>query len=692
MANLPHLEIRKRIVLLFFILFIIFLILAFRLSWIQLINSSHYQEKAIEQRRMQVKVEPKRGIIYDRNGNKLAVSASSETVVAIPPEIDMPEETARKLADVLEMDYNLILERLTRDARAVYVKRKLNEEMAAKVRELNLKGITFTEESKRFYPNDNLASHVLGFAGIDSQGLDGLELAYDRYLRGNPGKIEIERDASGRLLPYASEDYIAPQDGYDIYLTIDEVIQYIVERELDRAQMEFSISGGTVIVMEPETGHILAMANRPDYNPNNFADYSQKEWRNRGISDGFEPGSTFKIMTTAAALESGVVNENDVFVDPGYIKVSGEQISCWKAGGHGRQTFAEVVQNSCNPGFVQVGMRLGKEEFYNYIAAFGFGKTTEIRLPGEARGILSDYSRIGPVELATMAFGHGINVTPIQLTAAVAAVANDGLLMRPGLVKEIRSPDGELIEEINPLSIRKVISSETALRTTKLLERVVSDGTGESAYIEGYRVGGKTGTAKHYSAEVYDSSFIGILPVDDPKLVITVVLYDVTGPTYYGSQTAAPIFRNIALDVLRYLEIPPETGYILNEDEPVEYIKIPDVQGLNTYEAEEKLRKSNFDVKLIGKNEKILKQVPLPGAEVLSGTTILLFTEDETELEAAYYIVVPNLIGMNRIEVHDIISELGFSVSFHGEGRVAKQSIQPGERIPGGSKIEVYLQ
>jgi stage V sporulation protein D (sporulation-specific penicillin-binding protein) len=691
LANLPQLQVRKRIIFLFVIFFMTVIMLSLRLVWIQVINSEEYQEKAIEQRRMQIKVEPKRGIIYDRKGNELAISASSETVVAIPPEIDDPEETARKLASVLEMDYSYVLERLTKNARAVYVKRKLDKEMAARVRQLDLKGITFTEESKRYYPNDNLASHILGFAGIDSQGLDGLELSYDKYLRGTPGRIEIEKDATGRSLPNSSEEYVPPRNGYNIYLTIDEVIQYIVERELDRALKEFNISGGTVIVMEPKTGSILALANRPDYNPNYFADYPQKNWRNRAISDGFEPGSTFKIITTAAALESGVVNENDIFVDPGHIKVSGENISCWKAGGHGRQTFAEVVQNSCNPGFVQVGMRLGKEEFYNYITALGFGKPTEVKLPGEARGILSEFDAIGPVELATMTFGHGINVTPIQLTAAVAAIANDGLLMRPRLVKEIRTPEGELYQTVDPIPVRQVVSSETSKRTLKLLERVVSDGTGVNAQIEGYRVGGKTGTAKHYGAEVYDSSFIGVLPIDDPRLVITVVLYDVTGFPYYGSQTAAPIFRNIALDVLRYLEIPPELE-LPEEDTPQKRILVPDVKGLSVFEAEEMLRKNHFDVKLIGGSDKILKQVPLPGAEVLTGTTILLYTEEEAELEKNYYIAVPDLTGLTREEAANLLAELGLVLIFEGEGKVIKQDLEPGSRVPGGSQIKVVLK
>jgi stage V sporulation protein D (sporulation-specific penicillin-binding protein) len=679
------LQARKRIVILFFLFFLLIIALSIRLFFIQVVYSSEYQKRAFEQRTRELKVEPRRGIIYDRRGRELAISASSETVVAIPLEIESAVDTARKLASVLNMDYNTVYNRITRKASAVYVKRKVSEEEALAVKKLDLPGITFTEESKRFYPRNNLASHILGFAGIDSQGLEGLELSYDNYLKGKPGKIAIERDATGRYIPDGVKQYIAPEDGYNIYLTIDESIQYIAERELDKAMKEFQVSGGTVIIMDPRTGGILALANRPDYDLNNFADYPQKNWRNRAISDGFEPGSTFKIITTAAALEEGVVNENDRFFDPGHIKVSGEILNCWRLGGHGSQTFTEVVQNSCNPGFVQVGMRLGKESFYNYIRAFGFGEKTSIRLPGEASGILANYDAIGPVELATLSFGHGITVTPIQLTTAVAALANKGMLMQPRLVEEIRDHDGNVVEKIEPVQARQVVSKETALRTLKLLEKVVSDGTGTSAAIEGYRIGGKTGTAKHYGAEVYDSSFIGILPVDDPQLVILVVFYDVTGPIYYGSQTAAPVFRNIAIDTLRYLGISPKIDN--NKNENTKEIVVPDVKNMEVYEAENILRKNALDVKIIGRKDTIIKQVPLAGAKVLENTTVLIFTEEDNEHK--YYTTVPDFKGLKVEEAQNLSSQLGLILSVKGNGRITKQDIQPGERVPGATRINV---
>lgn len=689
MSTRPHLEVRKRIIFLFFLLFLLTMVLSLRLVWIQVVNSDEYQQKALEQRTRGLKVEPKRGIIYDRQGRELAVSASSETVVAIPLEIKDSVDTARRLSNILEMDYDYIYDRITRKASAVYVKRKVSEEISEEILKQDFDGITFTEESKRFYPKGNLASHVIGFAGIDSQGLDGLELSYDKYLRGKPGKIEIERDAAGRYIPDGVQEFVIPQDGFDIYLTIDEVIQYIAERELDQAMNEFEISGGTVIIMDPRTGSILALANRPDYDLNYFANFPQKNWRNRAISDGFEPGSTFKIITTASALEAGVVNEYDRFVDPGHIKVSGEKINCWKYGGHGSQSFAEVVQNSCNPGFVQVGMRLGKETFYNYIKAFGFGKDTSINLPGEAKGILSAFDAIGPVELATMSFGHGMTTTPIQLASAVSAVANKGMLIQPKLVEEIRDSNGELVEKIESLKVRQVISEETADRTLKLLESVVADGTGSSAKIEGYRIGGKTGTAKHYGAEVYDSSFIGILPINDPQLVVLVVFYDVTGYPYYGSQTAAPVFRNIALDTLRYLDIPPQLT--VNEDDLIiNRVKIPELKGHDIYEAENILRKHRLDVKIIGGNNTVVRQVPLAGADVLEGTTVLLFTEED--YDSNYLLVVPDLKGLSKEEANNLMGQLGLKLVTEGTGKIIKQDIQAGERVPGGTNIVVELK
>ena len=692
MLNRIDHEIKKRILFLLIILTLIFILFVAKFFWIQIINNEKYQKIAISQRLRELKVEPRRGIIYDRNGNQLAVNATAETIVAIPSDISNPKELAEKLAHILEMEYEDIYNRLTSNSSAKYIKRKVEEDKIKRVKSLNAEGIIFKDESKRYYPKDDLASHILGFAGIDNQGLEGIELSYDKYLQGIPGKIAVERDASGRILPDSIKEYVPSTRGYNLHLTIDEVIQYIAERELDNAMEKFQISGGTAIVMNPQDGSILAMANTPDYDPNRFSEFPQKSWRNRAISDSFEPGSTFKIITTAAALEEGVVNEGDSFYCSGSVKVSGENIHCWKAGGHGQQTFTDVVTNSCNPGFVQVGMRMGKEGFYDYIKGFGFGEETSIKLPGEADGLVYKYDKIGPVELATMSFGHGITATPIQLISAVSAVANDGMLLEPKLVDKITDENGNIIKKIGKKPVRQVITKDTAKRTRSLLKKVVDEGTGKSAGIDGFKIGGKTGTAKHYNKNIYDSSFIGMVPTDKPEFVVLVVLYDVSGGVYYGSQTAAPIFRNIVLDILRYRDITPDIEK--EENDELETIEIIDVVGKNVNKAEKELRKNGFDVKIIGIGDEVLKQVPVSGVKVNQNSTIILFTDEKSLNNTGYYVAVPDLNGMEVTNAKKILNRLGLNLIVNGDKTniIIKQDISPGERVKAGSTIIVNTE
>ncbi|SJZ35464.1 stage V sporulation protein D [Selenihalanaerobacter shriftii] len=687
------LQIRKRIFWLFLIVVLFMSMIILRLGWIQLFDNDFYQSRALDQRLRKLKVEPRRGFIYDRNGEELAISGSADTVVAVPSEIENPNQVAEKLSLILEMDREKIYKRITKKAYAVYLERKISKEETAKIKSLDLSGITFTEESKRFYPKDSLASHILGFAGIDSQGLNGIELSYDQILRGKPGRIMIEKDATGQQIPEGVEEYLDPKNGNNIYLTIDHVIQYIVERELKKSLQVNEAKGGTIIVMDPQSGEILALANRPTYNPNHFAQYSPGLWRNSAISDTYEPGSTFKIVTMSAGLEEGVVNPKDNFFDPGYIKVSGEVIRCWKSGGHGKQTFAEVVANSCNPGFVQVGQRVGKKDFYKYVKAFGFGQDTDIRLPGEANGLVYSYDDIGPVELATMSFGHGISVTPIQLVTAISAVANGGKLLKPHLVEKIENEQGRIIKEFKPELIRQVISKETAQTVRKLLEGVVTDGSGKNAQVEGYRIGGKTGTAKHYGVQSYDSSFVGILPVGNPELVVLVVMKGVTSYPYYGSQVAAPMFHNIVKDVVRYLEIPPNkgSGEDEKEEEEVRKVRVPNLINHPLNEVDMRLRKLGLNFKLEGNGEKILDQVPKPGVKVDVGTTVILFSSDGLSTKGRYKVTVPNLEGRSLNDAQNLLAKLGLKLDWQGNGKVIFQKPTAGFRVEAGSTIEVEL-
>jgi stage V sporulation protein D (sporulation-specific penicillin-binding protein) len=672
----------------------VMLFLIGRFSWIQIISNKLYQEKALGQRLRELKVEPKRGMIYDKNGVELAVSASADTVVAIPKEIKKPEETARKLSEILEKDQEEIYKRITKNAAAVYVSRKIDDKQAKAIRELNLPGITFTEETKRFYPKGMLASHLLGFSGVDNQGLQGLELSYDNQLKGNPGRISIESDAVGRKIPEGIKDYKAPDDGNNIYLTIDNVLQYIAERELDKALTEHTAEAATIVMMDPNTGEILALANRPAYDPNNFAEYSPGLWRNRAVSDTYEPGSTFKIITTSAGLEEGVVHPNDKFFDPGHIEVAGQIIHCWKSGGHGSQTFAEVVQNSCNPGFVQIGQRLGKETFYKYIEAFGFGDKTDIQFPGEAKGLMYTLPQIGPVELATIAFGHGVSVTPIQLITAVSAVANGGQLLKPHLVKEIRSTNGKLIKKIEPEPIRKVISEETAKTVRELLVGVVENGSGQATKLDGYEIGGKTGTAKYYGQRKYNVSFIGMLPADKPELVALVVVYGLTSEPHYASQVAVPIFHNVIKDAVRYLEIPPKEEKKEEEDEKerIKRVKVPNVKNLSLSIAEELLAKEGLKVKLEGEGDIIIDQVPNPEVVVNEGSTVILFFNGAEKNKNRYKVTVPDLKGMRIREAANIMSDLGLRLKWQGSGEITKQQPVAGKTVNSGDYITVWLK
>ena len=545
--TVPQTVIKRRLALLLLFSLVLSFVLLGRVFWIQFVRGEELKQRALSQWTSDIPIEPKRGTIYDRNLNPLSISATVDTVVASIPDIKDIETTATLLATALDMKKEEIVETLedakAKNKAAIYIKRKITEEESEAVRNLNLNGIYFTKENKRFYPERNLCSHVLGFTGIDSQGLDGVELIYEKYLKGTPGRIVSETDALSRRLPYGVDKYIPPEDGLNLVLTIDKIIQYIAERELEKALIEHNAKRGTVIVMDTKTGEILALANKPDYDPNNYADFPQQLWRNVAVSDVYEPGSTFKVVTASAALEEGVTYPEDTYFDPGYVIVSGVRLGCWYHGGHGSQTFIQIMENSCNPGFVDVGMKLGKENFLKYIKGFGFGETTGIDLPGEAKGIL-DPSIIGPVELATISFGQGISVTPIQLITALSTIANDGKLVEPHVGKAIINKDGEIIHEFSPGPLRQVISIETAQEMQKILESVVTNGTGGRGQIEGYRVAGKTGTAEKYVPGKYVVSYLGFAPVDDPKLAVLVIIDEPSGGLFMVELLQDRFFKN----------------------------------------------------------------------------------------------------------------------------------------------------
>lgn len=671
-----------------------------RLAWIQLIKGPELARRALAQWMREIPVEPKRGIIFDSKGNELAISASADTVVALPAQIpkDKAPEIAAELARILNKDADGILKTITQKRAAVYVARKVDPEVAREIRELALPGITFTEESRRYYPYGNLASQVLGFAGIDSQGLYGLEVQYDEYLRGKRGYLQYPTDNQGQEIPNATPTYIPPEPGYNIHLTLDQVIQHIVERELDNLMVMHNAESVSAIVMDPNTGAILAMANRPDFDPNNFMAAveetgSQSVWLNQAISGGFEPGSTFKVVTATAGLEKGVVREDSLYFDKGYEVVAGHRIHCHRRTGHGQQTFLEVMQNSCNPGFIDVGQKLGADAMLEYLRKFGFGKKTGIDLPGEAVGVM--FNKVGPVELATLSFGQGPSVTPIQQVVAMAAIANGGRLMQPYVVESIRDQEGNVIEQREPKVVQQVTSPEIAQRVALMLESVVAEGGGRNAYIPGFRVAGKTGTAQvprpggGYYPDKYIASFSGFAPVDDPKIVVFIAVHNPRGKYgHYGSQVAGPAFKNMAEDILYYLDVRPQSEATSGQ---VQAIEVPNLVGSSSTEALERLRDTGLNIRIDGQGAKILDQTPKPGVKVPPGSTVIVHMGEKPP-SAGEPVQVPGVTGLSLRDASVKLSAVGLQVQAVGSGIAVSQSPAPGTVIPAGSMVRVEFK
>ncbi|WNS77076.1 stage V sporulation protein D [Bacillus sp. DTU_2020_1000418_1_SI_GHA_SEK_038] len=638
--RVSNVTVRKRLTIALVAGLLIFFIIDIRLGYVQFFLGNSLTDGAKELWSRDIPFEPERGEIIDRNGVALATNVSAPTIYVVPRQIKDPNDAAEKLAAVLNASKEKIYAEITKKAKDVKLTagRKISHEKAKEIRSLNIDGVYLGEDSKRHYPFGNYLSHVLGFAGIDNQGLMGLELYYDKELQGKKGSVKFYANAKGERMNDMADDYDPPVDGYDLRLTIDSKVQTIVERVLDNAQATYNPDGIIAIAMNPNNGEILAMSSRPNFDPANFRNVSPEVYnRNLPIWSTFEPGSTFKIITLAAALEEGKVDlEKDHFHDPGYVKVGGARLRCWKKGGHGSQSFLEVVQNSCNPGFVELGDRLGKESLFKYIRDFGFGEKTGIDLQGEGTGILFNIDKVGPVEQATTAFGQGVSVTPIQQVAALSAAINGGTLYTPYVAKELIDPiTGEIVMRKTPTAKREVISKETSDQIRYALESVVAQGTGGKAFIDGYRVGGKTGTAQkaqggRYLENNHIVSFIGFAPADDPQLVVYVAVDNPKGTVQFGGVVAAPIVGDIMEDSLRAMGVKPREKQIEKKltwpDVPM--IEVPDLVGITKKELGELY--INLKIDASGEGDKVVKQTPEPGIKLKEGSTIrLYFDKDE---------------------------------------------------------------
>ena len=626
----------NRIKLIFLIVVLVFIIIIIRVFCLQVVEYRKLNTLAENLWSRNLPVGADRGRILDRHGKVIAGNVTTSSLVLIPNQIKNKEEVSKNLAEVLGVSYDEMYKHVSKKVSIERVHpegRDLSYEISEKINNFKYDGVYLLKETERYYPYKETLSHVIGYVGIDNQGLSGLELLYDKYLTGTNGSIKYFSDGKGKKL-VLPEIYETPTPGMDINLTIDLDLQLILENELTNAEKKYNVEGAIGIVMDPKTGEILAMSNRPTFDPTNYQNYSIETInRNLAIWSSYEPGSTFKILTVAAAVNEGKINLfEDTYFDTGSIRVDGGVLHCWKHKGHGQQTFLEVIENSCNPGFVVMGNKLGKETLFDYIYRFGFGKKTGIDLNGEGKGILFDLEKVGPLELATTSFGQGVSVTALQQVEAVSAIINNGNMYTPFVVKSISDYEtGTIIKETKPnLKGKNLIKEESSKLVRYALESVVANGSGHNAYIEGYRIGGKTGTAQKvgqdgkYMVGNYILSFIGFMPADEPKYVVYIALDGAKGVTQYGGTASAPIAKNIFNGIINLYDLKESKDVMPKEYlwYETKYVEVPDVRGLSLKEAKKAL--NGFTIEYTGIGEVVIETNPSPGKRVKEGSSVKL--------------------------------------------------------------------
>lgn len=718
------------------ILILLILVLGFgaavlRLTYLTTVQSSELQESAVDLQLADTTVSAKRGTIYDANGNVLAESASVWQVVMSPVNFknDKQRQAAAKgLSEIFDLEYNDVLDDTKQQSHYVVVKRRIESDEREKVLELidTLKKdyscsgvIQLLDDYKRYYPKNSLASSVIGFTGSDDQGLEGIEYEYDSYLSGTPGRIITAQNARGTDMPFRYEQNVESEDGNNVYLTIDETIQSICEKYMQKGVEDNNVlNKGVCIAMDVNTGAILAMVTTDGYDLNNPYELSAKDkkkikstpkkkqaeaesaalsnmWRNKAVADTYMPGSVFKMCVASAALEENLVNEKTSFTCTGSIEVEGETIHCSNISGHGTQNFVEVISNSCNPAFIQIGQMLGAGKFRQYYQGFGFSDKTGIDLPGEAEDSFWKEGKMGGVDLAVASFGQNFTITPIQMITACAAVSNGGYVVQPHVVSKITDSKGNVIKTVDKKVKRQVISDDTSKKMNEYLEYNTERQGAAAGYISGYKVAGKTGTTEKRGvtkfessfSEDYISSFCGYAPADDPQIAMLVFFDTPDGDAYYGSQVSSPVFINIMSEVLPYLDV--KTSYT---DEELGYVDASagDYTGVSVDEAKTAVEADGFTATVKGNGSTVISQIPTVSSGLQKGGSIVLYTDSDSQSET---VSVPSLIGLSPDEVNDVASAYGLNVSFSGattsSGTSSSQNVEAGTSVSPGTVITV---
>jgi penicillin-binding protein 2B len=694
------------------ILTLLFFLVIFRLFWIQTVSAEWLVAQAQTMWERSGKLSPDRGTIHDRNGQILAYTSKAYTVIAKLKPWDKNDsgyvlnalETGQKLSPIIDMPAEKIAKMIesgrTTNRSQVELRPggwKINEEKAQQVADLKLPGILLFEEKKRYYPNDAFASHVLGYTDLDGKAVMGIERVFNDVLKGEEGEYQLLKDGRGFKLPGAMESYRPAKDGESIYLTIDYQIQNYVEEALNNVTAQYKTKSVSVIVMDPSTGEVLAMANRPDFNPNKYQDITN--WTNYAVSSTFEPGSTFKIVTLAAAIEEGLYRNDEVYKSGSYRNIPGPPINDHQRAGWGEISFLRGVQESSNVLFTILGYeRLGKDKLYDYFQKFGFGNATGIGLPNEAAAQLKDKQRLYPRDVASMTFGQGVVVTAIQQVAAVSAIANGGELLKPYIVKEMRdSHSGQLTFKNEKEVIRRVVSEDTAAQVRDILQKVVTaDGTGRYFSLDGYQVAGKTGTAQvvgldgKYMKNEYIYNFVGFAPKDNPKLLVYVVADqpEILDSRFGGRDVVSPIFKDVMRNSLQYLKVSPDITETSKEVsvQKAKAFSVPDLVKKTPIMAEQALTEAGLEILVVGEGSKVLRQYPASGEKVIEGNVVYAITDESSQT------MLPDFIGKTLREVMELCTMIGVKVDIEGGGFVVSQSLPPGTIVTRGETLQIVLQ